>query len=403
MDVATRYLKDAIQQGSQDPVSFVTTLFREAVNLKASDIFLEPQKKQVNIRARIDGELYKLGNIPIESYESISSRIKVLAKLDPTEKRKIQEGQFSLEHEKRTINIRIEIVLTIKGEMIVARIHETESIIMDLSQLGFSDQAFSDYQNILKPRSGLLLVCGPTGCGKTTTLYSTLNQLNVENKYNIMTIEDPVEFQMEGINQIQTQASLDFTFAQGLRTILRLSPDVIFVGEIRDQETAEIAIESGLTGQLVLSTMHANDAIGALFRILDLGVESYLLNPAVSGIVSQRLVRKNCPDCSAQYQPNDIEIDFFQKQLNKKPDKLFKSQGCLSCKNISFKGRIGVFEVLKLDSNIKDKIRSKASEHDLRNYLKEQNFTTIFKDGLIKAEIGLTTVDEVLKNCLRSS
>lgn len=401
--IATRFLKDAFSHGTQDSVSFVTTLFRESVNLKASDVLLEPRKNSVVVRARIDGELYRLGEIPEEMYDSIASRIKVLAKLDSSEKRKVQEGQFSLEHEKRTINFRVETVLTIHGELIVARIHEKGSIIMELSQLGFNDQSSTVFQDILKSRSGLLIVCGPTGCGKTTTIYSTLNHINKDKNLNVMTIEDPVEFQMEGINQIQTQDELGFTFAQGLKTVLRLSPDVIFVGEIRDKETAKIAIESGLTGQLVLSTVHADDTAGALFRILDLGIESYLLNSALSGIVAQRLVRKICPDCKTQYQPTSDENDIFKKELNKTPQVLFKGKGCLSCQNISFKGRIGIFEILKMDSTIRDQIRNKVGEHDLRLNLQQKGFTTILADGIQKAEQGITTIEEVLKNCLRSA
>lgn len=399
--VSTRFLKDAFAQKAQDAVSFFSTLIREAVSLKASDVLLEPQENIVRIRARIDGFLYELGEIPLDSYEALASRIKVLSQLDPTEKRRVQEGQFTIEHEKKTINVRVEIVLTIHGELIVVRIHEIDTIIMDLLQLGFSQATYSIYLDILKTRSGLILVCGPTGCGKTSTLYSTINHINKDKQFNVITIEDPVEYQMVGINQMQTQDEIGFTFAEGLKTILRLSPDVILVGEIRDKETAQIAVESGLTGQLVLSTIHADDAIGALFRMLDLGVEPYLINSSIAGILSQRLVRKICPDCKTEYQPAQEEVDLFQKHLNHKPEKLYRGKGCFSCQNLSFKGRLGIFEVLKMDPTIRNEIRNLMNEDQLRNLLKESGYRTLLSEGLLKAEESLTTTQEVLKSSLR--
>jgi type II secretory ATPase GspE/PulE/Tfp pilus assembly ATPase PilB-like protein len=399
--VASRFLKDAFSHGTTDPVSFTTTLIREAVNLKASDVLLEPQKESARVRARIDGVLYKLGFIPHESYDAIAQRIKVLAQLDPTEKRRVQEGQFSTQHEKRNINIRVEAAMTIQGELIILRIHEVETIIMQLSQLGFNEDSFSRYLDILKLRSGLIVVSGPTGCGKTTTLYSTIHHINKDKNLNVMTIEDPVEYQMEGANQMQTQNEIGFTFAEGLKTILRLSPDVILVGEIRDRETAEIAVESGLTGQLVLTSLHADDAAGALFRILDLGIESYLLNSSLTGIVAQRLVRKICPDCKTEYQPSPAEVELFQKQIGKKPEKLFKGKGCFSCQNLSYQGRTGIFEVLVMNASIRDLLRRKTNEDQLRQNLNENGFITFLKDGLQKVELGFTTFEEVIKNSRR--
>lgn len=399
--VATRFLQDAFAQGTSDATSFVNTLMREATTLKASDILLEPQKQKVRSRARIDGALYNLGEIPLENYNAITSRIKVLAKLDPSEKRKVQEGQFAFEYQKKTINVRVEISTTIHGELIVIRIHEIDTIVMELSQLGFNEKAYKAYLDILKTRGGLVLVCGPTGCGKTTTLYSTINHINKDKKLNVMTIEDPVEFQMEGVNQMQTQEETGFTFAEGLRTILRLTPDVILVGEIRDKETAEIAVESGLTGQLVLSTLHADDAAGALFRMLDLGIESYLLSSALVGIIAQRLVRKLCPECKFKKQPEPQEIEVYQNKGLPIPQELMSTKGCFSCNQLKFKGRIGIFEVLKMDSTIRDLIRSKITENELRDKLEQRGFETILKDGLEKAQQGQTTVEEVLRNSLK--
>ena len=272
---------------------------------------------------------------------------------------------------------------------------------MDLSALGFGKSAYTNYQNMLEQRSGLILVCGPTGCGKTTTLYSTITKLNEKRNYNIMTVENPVEFQLEGVNQMQTHEESGFSFADGLRTILRLSPDIIFVGEIRDKETAEIAIESGLTGQLVLSTIHAEDSVGALFRLLDLGIETYFLNSALRGIVAQRLVRKICPSCKVTYEPNQDEIDLYKKILGRIPKQLFKSQGCGECSQMMYKGRTGVFEVLMINPEIRNAIRGKYNEDELREKLIKEGFVTLLRDGLEKAEKGVTSVEEVLRNSLR--
>ena len=384
-----------------DPVEFVDTIVHEAVKLEASDLLFEPRKENILVRARIDGVLYGLGSIVPKSYDHISARIKVLSKLDPTEKRKVQEGQFTVEYEGRTVNLRVEVVQAIHAELIVIRIHERKTIVMDLSQLGFSKGAYQNYQNMLRQRSGLILVCGPTGCGKTTTLYSTISKLNEDKNYNVMTIEDPVDFQLGGINQMQTQEETGFTFAAGLRTILRLSPDIVFVGEIRDTETAKIAVESGLTGQLVLSTLHAEDSIRALFRLLDLGIEAYLLNSSLMGIVAQRLVRKICTSCREPYEPKEDEIELFKGVVGRAPKQLLRGRGCQVCQNLTYKGRTGIFEVFTMNARVRGLIRSKVNEDILRDTLIKEGFVTLLRDGLEKAEQGITTIDEVLRNSLR--
>lgn len=401
--VSTRFLRDAFSQSPIDSIPFVNTLFRESISLQASDLLIEPMKEAIRFRAKIDGVLYEVGEITHDDYPEVSSRIKILAKLDPTEKRKIQEGQFSLDFEGRSVNLRVEIAQTVHGEIIVTRIHERKTIVMELAQLGFNQQAYTNYQNMLKSMSGLILVCGPTGCGKTTTLYSTISKINQKQNYNIMTIEDPVEYQLPGVNQMQTHTDAGFTFAEGLRTIIRLSPDIILVGEIRDKETAEIAVESGLTGQLVLSTIHAEDAVGALFRLLDLGIETYLLNSAILGIVAQRLVRKVCPDCSTLYEASPEEIDLFQKIVGRLPKHLFKGKGCLSCQDLGYLGRTGIYEVLNMNARVRDLIRAKASEDVLRETLSKEGFISLLRDGLDKCEQGITTPNEVLRNSIRKN
>ncbi len=389
--------------GVIDPIKFINTLFSEAVKMRASDIFFEPTKTDLLVRAKVDGVLYEIGALTLESYLQVASRIKVMAELDPSEKRKVQEGKINIDHEGAIVNLRVEVANTINGELVVIRIHEKKTIVMQLEELGFSQTSYNNYIRMLSQRSGLILVVGPTGCGKTTTLYSTISKINQGSVFNIMTIEDPVEFSLDGVNQMQVQKETGFTFAQGLKTILRLSPDVVFVGEIRDKETADIAVESGLTGQLVLSTLHAEDSVGALFRLLDLGIETYLLNSSLMGIVAQRLIRKICPSCKEAKTISKDESDLFQKAVGRTPRQLFNSRGCEYCGSIGFKGRMGIFEVLVIDPNIRELLRKRVTETDLRNNLVGMGGDTLLKDGLIKAEQGLTTTDEVLRNSLRIS
>lgn len=399
--ITTPTLSNIFSKGVKDPVSFVNALLYESANLGVSDILFEPRKNRILLRARIDGVLYDLGEVSPDTYSQISARIKVLSKLDPTKKREVQEGQFTFDHEGRVVNLRVEIAQTVRGELVVIRFHERETIVMKLSQLGFSKIAYDDYQEILKHRSGLVLACGPTGCGKTTTLYSTISTINENKNYNIVTIEDPVEFIMEGANQMQTNEATGFTFADGLKTLLRMSPDVVLVGEIRDRETSSIAVESGLTGQLVFSTLHAEDSVGALFRLLDLDIKSYLLNSSLVGIVAQRLVRKTCEFCRKPYDATKGEVDFFKEIMGREPRQMIKGTGCEACKNLAFRGRTGIFEVLTMDAKIRSLIRGKANEDELRTKIKQGGFQTLLKDGLAKSEQGITTIDEVLRNSIR--
>lgn len=399
--ISSQGLGEAFSLASDAP-KFVDKVVLETIGLSASDLLLEPREEWVVVRTRIDGSLYELGKISLDSYPQVTSRFKVLCSLNPTERRKIQEGQYSVkDYDGAVVNLRVEITQTIHGELIVIRVHKGQTIVMNIDELGFSKVAFENFQNMLKARTGLILACGPTGCGKTTTLYSTIVKLNEDQEYNVMTIEDPVEFQLDGVNQMQVQKDIGFTFADGLKTILRLSPDIVMVGEIRDKDTAEIAVESGLTGQLVLSTLHAEDSIGALFRLLDLGIESYLLNSALSGIIAQRLIRKLCASCAVDYTAGLNEVDLFQKIVGRPPKQLKKQVGCEQCKNIGFRGRMGIFEVMVMNSKVRGMIRDKVSETELRDRLVKEGFVTLLKDGLEKAEAGLTTIQEVLRNSLR--
>jgi type IV pilus assembly protein PilB len=345
--------------------------------------------------------LYFAGSITKEAFEPIIARIKVMAKLDPSEKRKVQEGGFTVESPRGHINLRVEIVQTIYGELVIIRVHKMQTIVMELAWLGMNKQDFETYNNMLRRMSGLLLVSGPTGSGKTTTLYSTISYLNKDDRYNVMTIEDPVEFQLNGVNQMQANPENNFGFVEGLKSILRLSPDIILVGEVRDRETSEIAVTSGLTGQLVLSTLHAVDSVGSLFRLLDLGIEPYLINSALAGVVSQRLVRVNCQECLEAYQPSEDENAIYKQVLGRPPKSLMRSKGCPACQNLMFKGRTGIYEVLPIGSGIRGLLRGKVDEESMRQGLIKQGFTTLMHDGLIKAEQGVTTLPEVLRNSMR--
>lgn len=400
--ISTPMLGDLFATRSPDPVKIVNIIFHECIKLGASDILFEPSLDRLLIRTRIDGVLYKLGEIGGDIYPRVASRIKVLAQLDPTEHRKIQEGQVNFKYDDKNVNLRVEIAQLIHGEIIVVRIHEKKTIVIDLANLGLSKDAYQKYQDLLKTRSGLVLVCGPTGSGKTTTLYSTIVKLNASGEYNVMTIEDPVEFQLEGANQMQVGDEAGFTFADGLKTTLRLSPDIVLVGEIRDKETAKIAVESGLTGQLVFSTLHSPDSIGALFRLFDLGIETHFLNSTLNGIIAQRLVRKLCDSCKKTKQATQEDTELFEKIIGRAPKQLFSPVGCAECKSIGYKGRLGVFEVLAFDSEIRTMVRNKTNEDKMRKELKESDFVTLMKDGLQKAEQGLTTVSEVLRNSIRT-
>lgn len=393
VEVFTNHLDDA--------TLLVDTILREAIALNGSDLLLEPELEAVRIRLRIDGVLYLLGTFPRTVYSNITARIKILGKLDSMEKRKTQEGQFTFELEGTTVNIRVEIVQTIFDEMIALRVLKLSTIVMEMSELGFNEQAFNSFKDIIESRAGLTLVAGPTGSGKTTTLYSAINYLNKNREYNIMTIEDPVEYQLDGVNQMPVREEMDFGFEAGLRAILRLSPDIILVGEIRDRQTATIAVESGLTGHMILSTIHTPDAVGVIYRLLDLGIDSYILNASLRGIVSQRLVRRICPVCKEQYSPTADEIHLYQNYLGRKPTVLYRGKGCNNCQNLGYTGRMGIYEMLKMDAGIRTFIREQTPEDTMRNSLIQKGFITLIRDGLLKAEQGVTTVDEVTRHSLR--
>lgn len=377
------------------PVSrMVNQIIQNAVSQQASDIHFDPNENEFRVRFRVDGALRTEQILSKNMQSIITARLKIMSKLDIAEKRLPQDGRLKMEVDYRMIDIRVSTLPTIYGEKIVLRILDLGQTIKQIEQLGFTKLNADIFRKMFNKAFGLVLVTGPTGSGKTSSLYSALNELNKED-VNIITIEDPVEYQIQGINQIQVNEKIGLTFSRGLRSILRQDPNIIMVGEIRDTETAEIAIRSSLTGHLVLSTMHTNDAVSCITRLIDMGIEPFLVSSSLSGIVAQRLVRKVCTNCAANYVPT-IEEKLLLDQYNLKTGKLKKGKGCSKCNKTGYKGRIAIQELLVLDDQIKQMITERKHDAAYRNYLAEKGFVTILEDGLNKALQGITTISEVL-------
>jgi len=378
-------------------VRTVDLIVRQAVKDRASDIHIEPQKDRVRIRYRIDGILHDVASVPLDFHSSLVSRIKVLADMDIAERRRPHDGQFSYEVDGKEIDIRTATFNTIYGEMATLRILDKSLPMFALSELGLLPQALQRYQQMLRSPLGMILVSGPTGAGKTTTLYASLNQLDHDER-KIITIEDPVEYQFSDISPSEINPKADITFASGLRAIMRLDPDVILVGEIRDAETANTAVQASLTGHLVLSSIHANDAMGVIFRLLHLGIEPFVLSSALIGIVAQRMVRRRCPHCSEPTQAKAEERIAFQQEMEEVPTHFYYGAGCNYCYGTGYRGRTGVFEVLSITEEIRKLILTGASTDELRAQAIREGMKTMRHDGMIKVKQGITTPYEVLRN-----
>lgn len=379
-------------------IKLVNMMVMEAVRERASDIHIEPEEEILSIRFRIDGILHEQ-NSPSKHFQSaIISRIKILANLDIAERRKAQDGRFQMKIENRQIDIRVSCVPTIYGENVVMRLLDTSSVILGLEQLGFSKTTLERYKRLLGYSHGIILVTGPTGSGKTTTLYASLNIISTPEK-NIITIEDPVEYRLAGIRQIQVNPKADLTFANGLRSILRQDPDIIMVGEIRDLETAEIAIQAALTGHLVFATLHTNDAPGAITRLVNMGVEPFLVASSVIGILAQRLVRIICKDCkeSDQLSTNELQLKDLGLEAESGKLKAFRGKGCAKCMNTGYKGRTGIYELVVLDEPIRQLTANKSSVDEIRKAAVSAGMKLLREDGLEKVEEGITSAEEVLR------
>lgn len=374
-------------------VELVDTLVRQAVQKKASDIHIEPDHGMMRIRFRIDGVLHEIGSHAISLQSSLVSRIKVLANLDISEHRLPQDGRFQASVGDKELDLRVSTFPTISGENVVMRLLDKSQIILGLEELGMNPADLDKLNNFIHRLYGLVLVTGPNGSGKTTTLYSSLNIINSPDK-SIATLEDPVEYQLPYVRQTQVDHEAKLTFAEGLRSLLRQDPDVIMVGEIRDRDTAGIAVQAALTGHLVLSTLHTNDAVGALTRLVDMGIEPVLLSAATLGVIAQRLVRKVCENCKEEYAASP---ETAHEMNLPKDSRLYRGRGCGQCNNTGYRGRTGIFEVLSIDERVRELLIAKAPFEQILEAARKRGMQSLREDGLEKALAGVTTIEEVIR------
>lgn len=372
-------------------VRLVTMILVDAVKARTSDIHIEPHENHVLVRYRIDGNLRNILKLPKHIQDSVVSRIKIISNLDITNRRLPQDGRSTLKYENRNIDLRLSTLPSVYGEKIVIRLLDQSKGLIPLGKLGMEDGLLKSLIYICSQSQGMLLVTGPTGSGKTTTLYSILKELQTESE-NIITIEDPVEYRLEGINQVSVNEAIGLSFSKVLRSILRQDPDIIMVGEIRDRETAEIAARSALTGHFVLSTLHTNDTVSTIARLLDIGLEPFLVGSAISGILAQRLVRKICDKCKEEVPPPVEAIEGKYPQLKS----CFKGKGCVECQYSGYLGQISIYEFLTIDTKLKRLITREATEDDLWNAARESGMKTLFENAWVKVSEGLTTVEEVI-------
>jgi type IV pilus assembly protein PilB len=376
-------------------VKMVNQILTNAIIQKASDIHIDPQETKIVVRYRIDGVLWSEKVLPRHMQGVLTARIKIMSNLDITEHRIPQDGRIKINLDFYPIDLRVSTLPTIYGEKIVMRLLDMGSTLNDINKLGFNSLNAKRFADMIEKPTGIILITGPTGSGKSSTLYAALNKLNNE-EVNIITIEDPVEYQLEGINQIQVNQNVGMTFAAGLRSILRQDPNIIMVGEIRDKETAEVAVRASLTGHLVLSTLHTNDSIGTVTRLIEMGVEPFLVASSLSGVVSQRLVRKVCRDCAEVQEPSRREIEIFAKR-GLKIDKITRGKGCSVCNMTGYKGRIALHEVLVIDDEMKRLIMDGELFQKLKDLARKNKTIFLIDDGLLKVKQGLTTTEEVLR------
>ena len=376
-------------------VRAVDMVLAQAVKDRASDVHLEPQEDGLRVRYRIDGQLHTVVTLPLGVHSALLSRLKVLANMNIAERRRPQDGQFSATIADRSIDFRVATAETSHGEMMVLRVLDKSQGVLELSQIGMAPGVLEAYRRVLKYPFGMVMVSGPTGSGKTTTLYASLGEMNPRER-NVMTIEDPIEYHFPNINQIQVNRQAEVTFAAGLRAIMRLDPDVILVGEVRDGETANVAIQAALTGHLVLTSIHANDAVGALVRLIDLGVEPFLVTSAVVASVSQRLVRKVCPHCRAQEAAGPSLVAAYQEEMKEARREFFRGQGCNYCYRTGFLGRVGVFELLTMTDPLRQLVNRRSPAPEMRAQALREGMVPMRRDGMLKAREGITTPGDVV-------
>ncbi|MFH1665926.1 MAG: ATPase, T2SS/T4P/T4SS family [Candidatus Omnitrophota bacterium] len=388
---------DELKSDNAPVIRLANLCLSDAIKARASDIHIEPQEDFTEIRYRVDGDLRTIMKVPAKLHSALVTRIKILAELDIAEKRKAQDGRTKVLINDRRVDIRVSIVPTFCGEKCVMRLLDTKEAKTDLNKIGIGKDDLVVFTREISRPQGIVLATGPTGSGKTSTLYAALGFIKNET-LNIVTVEDPIEYRVRGINQIQVNPVKDLTFATGLRSILRQDPNVMLVGEIRDRETADIAFRSALTGHLVLSTVHTNNAVATITRLRDIGLEPYLIASALNLVVAQRLVRCICPDCKQEYSPEDVLRNKFRTQLEAAHiEKFYKGRGCDKCGYIGFKGRTGIFEILKLNKKIRDLIDKSAGEEEIFEEARKNGMRTLAEAGIALVAEGVTTMEEVIK------
>jgi general secretion pathway protein E len=378
-------------------VQALNLIISEGIKARASDIHIEPEEKRLRVRYRIDGTLQDMMSLPMDIHSALISRIKILANMNIADHFRPQDGQFATESSGRKIDVRVATCPTVNGEMAVMRLLDKSTAMIGLPELGMLPDSQQKFEHLLKIPYGMILVSGPTGAGKTTTLYAAVNSLDTMGR-NIVTIEDPAEYRFDDINQIQVNTQAGITFASGLRSILRLDPDVILVGEIRDAETANIAVQAALTGHLILSSIHSNDTTGVIFRLMDLGVEPFLIASSVIGVLAQRMVRKICPDCQKLIEAPMLEQIAYEKELGRKRSKFVYASGCKTCSYTGYLRRTGIYEILTMSDTIRRMIVKGANPSDIRAQALKEGMVTMMNDGMRKVEQGITTPSEILRN-----
>jgi len=377
-------------------VRALNLIIDESIKSRASDIHIEPEEKRLRVRYRIDGVLHETMSLPLSARAPLISRLKILANMNIADHRP-QDGQFSLKVRGKEIDVRVATIATAYGERAVLRILDKSFAVLSLSDLGFLPGSLEQYEYLLKSPFGMILISGPTGSGKTTTLYASINRLDCKGR-NVITIEDPIEYRFQDINQIQVNLRAGLTFSAGLRSIMRHDPDVILVGEIRDRETAEIAVQSALTGHLVLASIHANHSVGSLFRLLDLGVDPFLVSSALIGCVAQRMVRRVCPHCGRP-SPAPMEAQLaYAKEMDEERTEFSYGAGCNSCTSTGYLGRVAAFEILSMSDEIRRLLLTGANADEIRTQAKKEGMVSMSRDAMLKVKAGITTPCEVLRS-----
>ena len=377
-------------------IKIVDDLLHHAISCDASDIHLEPTEQGLRIRFRLDGLLSDKESLSLSIMDQIISRIKVLSNINIAEKRIPQDGKFRVKNGENEIDLRVSTFPSIFGEKVVIRILDRSHNLLELDALGFDEVLLEQFKQLINKSSGFFLVTGPTGSGKTTTLYAALSALNSPEK-NIITLEDPVEYNLDGVTQGHIHPQAGFTFASGMRSLLRQDPDIVLVGEIRDKETAQIAIEAALTGHLVLSTVHTNDAPSVIMRLMDMGIEPFLINASVTGVLSQRLARKICSDCKVSYEPTVSQEKTVLQRLNLKIPHLYKGEGCEHCLGTGYKGRTGIFELLTMSNKLRFLVNKNPSFVEIYDQSCASGMNPLLSDALQKVEQGIITLDELVR------